>query len=376
MSAPAAGGGPDRRSPDRRTRPTGRQRRAEARLSAEQARAAHGERSGLPTVVLAVGVAAVVALLLGLALATGFLTPPGSSSGSSTTAAASTHIVVRSDAADVAFASGSGWLVDDTKATIRRFDPSSGAFRGAALSVGRRPVGLAAGYGRLWVADAVGNAVDVVDPTRATIDGGPISVASEPVSVAAGLGGIWVASLGANTVSLIDPRTRTVTASVALPDGAVRVALGDGAVWVTGETDTLTRIEPRPLGVSLQWRSIRVGQGPIGLVAAPGAVWVADAQSGAVSRVDPTSLRVTGTFRVGVAGATGVSDPDQVAVFDGWVWVTDGQAATVTSLDPSNGRQHGAPASLPGAPRRLVEADGSLWATTANPGTVVTLVPG
>lgn len=375
--------------PGRPSRPTGRERRAEARRQAEVARLGTGERQGLPTAVIAVGVAAVVALLLGVALATGFLTPPGASGGATTTPAASLRTVVRTGSvADVAVVSGTGWMLDDAAGTIRRFDPSSGAFTGPARHIAGRPVSITAGFGRLWVADAVGNAVVAVDPSTGRAVGAPIAVGAEPVSVAAGEGGVWVASLGDGSVSLIDPRSRSVTASVALPDGAVRVAAGDGAVWVTGQTDTLTRIAPRPEGVSLQWKAMRVGQGPIGVVTTSGAVWVADAVGGALTKVDPTHLRVLATYAIGTGGTVagsesaraalghGSSDPLTLAVFDGLVWIGDGRAGTLSALDPSTGRQHGRAVVLPGMPRHLVvTSDGSLWLTTANPARVLQVQP-
>jgi streptogramin lyase len=368
------------------TRATGRERRAEARARAEEARAAAPERRGLPTIVIVLAVAAVVALVLGLVLATGFLTPPGSSSPGP---AATLRTVLRAEAADVVVTGGSGWAVDDDAGTIRRFDPSSGAWTGHAIAVGQRPVSVAAGFGRLWVADAVDNTVVAVNPATGKLDGAPVEVAAEPVSVAAGDGGVWVASLGGNAVTLIDPHTKSVRASVALEDGAVRLALGAGAVWVTGQTDTLTRISPKPLGVSLTATPMRVGNGPIGVAAVDGAVWVADAFGGQLTEVDPAHLRVVRTVTFGAGGRVGAissgrvasgdthtSDPVVVAVADGQVWVGDGQAGTLTEIDSATGKQRNAPVPLPGAPRRLVTADdGSLWVTTANPSRVLLVSP-
>ncbi|MHB8681886.1 MAG: Vgb family protein [Acidimicrobiales bacterium] len=367
---------------ERPARPTGRDRRAEARRRAEEARAASDDdRRAMPTWTLVVAVAAVVAILVGVALATGFLTPP-SSSGNSTTPAASVRVLARGDAADVAVIDGAAWVANDTAGTLQRVDLSSGRAFGHPVPVGQRPVAVAAGDGKLWVADAVGNDVVVVDPRTGKRVGGPISVATEPVSIAAGEGGIWVASLGADTVSLIDPRSRTVSATAALPDGAVRIAVGDGAAWVTGKTDSLTKISPKPFGVTLVAHDVRVGQGPIGVAVDSGAVWVANAQSGTVSRVDPATLRVTATFRVeqgavnGQAGPSSAgSDPVAVAVFGGLVWVGDAQSGAVVAIDPATGAQHGAAVRPGGGPRRLVADSGALYATTANPGALVQLSP-
>lgn len=316
--------------------------------------------------VVVLGVLAVVLVVVGVALATGFLAPKTTTTSGPD---AGLRTLVRTDsAADVVVEDGDGWALDDQTGTIRRFDPSSGAWRGAAIPVGQRPVAVTAGYGKLWVADAVGNTVTALDPSTGRAVGRPIAVGQEPVSLSAGEGGIWVASLAASTVSLIDAKSRSVVATVALPDGAVRVAAGDGYVWVTGTSDALTRISPKPVGVSLDWNDVRVGQVPIGVTTSPGAVWVADSASGQVSRVDPSSLRVTGTYPVS-------SDPVAVAFFDGRVWTGDGQSGAVTALDPATGRPEGRSVRLSGAARRLVVSAGSLWATTANPAQVVAISP-
>jgi len=341
----------------------------------------------LSPIGLLIAIVAALAVIVGVVLVTGFLTPPGSSSSAGPPASA--QVVVRSQASSVAFEDGAGWLADDGDGTVRRFDPATGAFAGHAARTGGRPISIAAGGGRVWVADISGNQISAVSTRTGRESLGPFGVAQGPVSVAVGEGGVWVASLLSGTVSFFDPANGEVRASVALPDGAVRLALGDGYVWVTGQTDTLTRIDPRPLGVSLEWKSARVGQGPLGVAVGEGAVWVANAESGTLSRVDPHTLKVTGTFPV-PAGSSGSgatsglpgssagagSDPETVAVWQGRVWVGGGQSPEVVAIDPRSGAEVGRAVALPGIARDLVVgADGDLWAATANPGRVVRLVP-
>jgi streptogramin lyase len=312
-------------------------------------------------------VVATVALFVATSLARGMLT----AGGTGTAPPATTQVVLHTPAAAVAFARGEGWLVDDHAGTLRRFDPTSGAFVGHALSLGGRPISLAAGFGRLWVADLARDEIWQVNPATSRVVGAAVSVPSGPVSVAAGDGGVWVASLLAGTVSELDPRSGQIRATTTLPDGAVRLALGPGAVWVTGQTDTLTRIDPTPTGTTLQWRTVRVGQGPIGVAAGTGAVWVANVQSGSVSRVDPAATRVSATYDLG-AGSGVSGDPEILALWQGRVWVADGQQAAMIALDPTTGRQIGGEVAVPGVIRQLVIDDGgTLWGTTANPGAVV-----
>lgn len=318
---------------------------------------------------VAVAVAAAVALLMGVILATGFLASPGAPGTGPPPAAV--QVMTRTAAASVAFDPRGGWLADDHDGTVRRFDPGTGRPVGPAIHVGGRPIAVAAGYGRVWVADISGSVVRQIDPADGRLVGAPVPVAQGPVSMAAGDGGLWVASLLAGTVSLVDPRTGQVEASAALPDGAVRVVAGPGGVWVSGQTHTLTRISPRPDGGSLRWRAVGVGQGPLGVAVGAGAVWVANVQSGTVSRVDPTTVRVTATYRVGGAGSA-PADPEMVAVWRGRVWVADGQQGVLAALDPATGLQQGSAVTLPGVVRQLVvDPGGTLWGATANPGTVV-----
>jgi streptogramin lyase len=122
----------------------------------------------------------------------------------------------------------------------------------------------------------------------------------------------------------------------------------------------------------LQWRTVDVGQGPFGVGVGDGSMWVANVKSGSVSRVDPTSMRVTATYTVGDAGGGVPANPEMVAVWHNRLWVADAQQAVVVALDPATGQQLGRPVPVPGVIRQLVvDNGGTLWGTTANPGTVV-----
>jgi YVTN family beta-propeller protein len=330
---------------------------------------------GLSPAGVTVAVVAGLAIALGAAFVTGFLAPPGSPSAASPPA--TTAVLARSPAASVAVSSGRGWIADDQAGEVLRFDTSSGGLTGRAVRTGGTPIALTSGFGRLWVADISRSVLYVIDPATGKEDGAPITVAQGPVSVAAGEGGIWVASLLSGTVSLVDPHTLQVTASVALPGGAVRVTLGGGYVWVTGQSDTLARIDPHALGVTLEWRAVKVGQGPIGVAFGAGKVWVANAQSGTVSEVNPRTLSLSRGFRV-PSGSSNTpssnSDPEQVAFWKGLVWVGVGSRPALLAFDPRSGSEVGKPVTLPGAARDLYVADdGSFWATTSNPGTAVML---
>jgi len=312
-----------------------------------------------------------LALVIGVAVMVDRIVDPGTP-GADGPPPADAQTVVHGAAASVAFGPTGGWVADDQTGTLRRFDSSTGTAIGRPLQLGGRPISVVSGFGRIWVADIAGSTVWEIDPRTGTVVGSPIAVAQGPVSLAAGDGGVWVASLVAGTISLIDPRTGQVLAAGTLPDGAVRLAVGPDGVWVSGQTDSLTRVDPDPVNGSLRWRTVEVGQGPFGVGVGDGSVWVANVKSGSVSRVDPTSMRVTATYPVGGAGGGVPANPEMVTVWHNRLWVADGQQGVVVALDPATGQQVGMPVVVPGVIRQLVLDDaGTLWGTTANPGTVV-----
>ncbi|HUO48857.1 MAG TPA: hypothetical protein VMU09_08500 [Acidimicrobiales bacterium] len=383
-----------------------RARTVEGRPSGEQEPAAAGEPAGdepagvgglapadeirdISTSLLVLALGAGVALLLGIALLTGFFAPPGSpvsattvgnsvqpalSSPTSSSPVGTAHVVVHSAASALAFDGGDGWLADADHATVHRFDPSTGRVTGTVMGVGQRPTAVTTTSGRVWVADSVGNIVFGLDATDGKTRAGPIEVATQPVTVAAGPGGVWVGSVLGGTVSVLDTRSGAVRSSVALPDGLSQLATGDGAVWVSGQQSSLTRVDPRPVGLLLRYRSVPVGHGPVAVAVGADGIWVACGQAATVVRVDPSTMRVTGTWRL-VDGHGGTIVPSALAVFNNRVWVADGVHDTVTAIDPGTGQELGRAVAMPGPITALTTGDGSLWAATSFPGAVVRIDP-
>ncbi len=173
------------------------------------------------------------------------------------------------------------WVADKEQWTVRRVDPAGGTdFR--VLATERLPLrdgelnGLAVGRNAVWV---VGNYLD----RR-----------------------LW----------RLAPRTARVVATIPLPVAPRRVAVGEGAVWVTGEIENVVlRVDPRENRVVAR---IPVGRGGSGIAAAGGSVWVANELDGTVSRIDPRTNRVVATIPVG-------GSPHDLVVSSGSVWLAGGR---------------------------------------------------
>lgn len=213
-------------------------------------------------------------------------------------------------------------------------------------------------------------------------------IGSDPISVVAAFGAVWVADLSAGTVTAVDARSGSVVATAALSDGAVRLAAGDGAVWATGQTDTLTRIDPHPAGVGLATRTVSVGGTPIGVAVSGGSVWTADL-SGALVRVAAGSLQVTRTVPLSDTGAAAgqisgiqapgsrsTGGPETVAVVGGQVWAASYAGTVVHAIDASTGRAAGTPVKVPGPVTELVSWHGHLWVATTSPSRLLQITPG
>ena len=89
------------------------------------------------------------------------------------------------------------------------------------------------------------NSVAVIDPTKGDVVA-DISMGGRPVSLAAGENAIWVANADDGTVSRIDPKSYEVVRTIGLAADVDYVAVGFGSVWVAGGNDEkLFRIDPR-----------------------------------------------------------------------------------------------------------------------------------
>jgi streptogramin lyase len=272
----------------------------------------------------------------------------------------SVHPVVQLPAASaVAQSGGRAWATDDLDNEVVQFDPATGHVVRRTLLDGR-PVALLYAQGDLWVANMVSNAVQEISPRTGRIIRA-LTVPAGPSDLVDWQGRIWCTSIIAGSVSPLDPRRGTVGQAVPVPGGAVREAAGFGALWVTGTTDQLTELVPGSAGGPLRLHIMGVGSGPIGVATGEGSVWVADASAGTVRRVDPTSRRITHTYRLG-------GDPLVISVAAGRVWVADGSAQTLRTIFPGRGVRA---VDLHAGPRDLLPVGHDMWVATSNPGRVL-----
>jgi streptogramin lyase len=129
------------------------------------------------------------------------------------------------------------------------------------------------------------------------------------------------------------------------------VAGAAGAVWISNaDTGQLLRLDPATGTVT---RRIALDPTPCAITVAYGSLWVVT-QSGKLDRVDPVAGRVLAHVPIGETSYQAVATP-------GAMWVSNRNGATLTRIDPATNRVT-ATVPTPGIqPGGMVYAAGSLW---------------
>ena len=270
----------------------------------------------------------------------------------------------------VAVGAGAVWTVNADENTVSRVDLRTDAVRTEPADA--IPLDIAAGEESAWLVTGGSNLRSVPPPARIdrldAASGAPI--ASQPLTpragmptrappqlVAAGAGGVWAIGR-TGRLHRIDPVSGDVDAVRGL--SAVRVAAGDGQVWVLIEppprrsrAENLVRLDPRDgriaAGVRVPGRSLGA------LAVGAGGVWLTDSFNGSVWRVDPTLRALPRQIPV---------DPgvDAIAAADEGVWTANSVTGTVARIDTTRNAVSDK-LDLGGAPRGIAIGAGRVWVT-------------
>jgi YVTN family beta-propeller protein len=190
---------------------------------------------------------------------------------------------------------------------------------------------------------------------------GALVVAGAAAAAAVELGGGMPAvAVRPKSVVVIDPKSRRIVGDVPVGTSPLAIVAGDGAVWVANAVDgTISRIDPRTRRVVA---TIGVGSDVSDLALGFGSLWVAGGNSGTLTRIDARENLVQATIRLGPSKPLAPAPAFEVATGAGAVWVTRGNA--VLRVDPSTNRVSGRlPLQTPLA-AGLVANPNALWVAT------------
>jgi DNA-binding beta-propeller fold protein YncE len=196
----------------------------------------------------------------------------------------------------------------------------------------------------------------------------PVSVGGPPLRLAAGEGAVWVTSAADGTLTRLDPRTRRIVGEpLRLGRGISAVAVGRKSVWVSSpRTSSVLRVDPvadRVIG------RIRVGGRPGAIIVAGGRVWVADEGGAGVTAINPRGERV---FRRGIAPH---SAPLRIAAGAGGIWVSSASTGSVRRIDQTTAKASGTPVRAGRGPAGITVGGGLVWVANSRSDTVTRVDP-
>jgi YVTN family beta-propeller protein len=225
----------------------------------------------------------------------------------------------------VAVSKGAVWIANVDDETLSRIEPRTRTLV-RTIGLDATPTGVAFGSGSVWVANGILGSATRVDPGAnaavATVD---ITFRSTGGTIAVGEGAVW-AAFGNGEIARVDPGSHAVTTGVAGTTPSA-IAVFEGSVWVANAgSSTISRINPRTVSAVSE---ITVGRRPRGLAVGEGSLWVANEEDDSVHRIDAASSSTTATIPVG-------DGPTAVAYDFGSVWVANTNDGTVSRIDPAS----------------------------------------
>ena len=146
----------------------------------------------------------------------------------------------------------------------------------------------------------------------------------------------------------IDATDGSVVDTYPVGERPVALAVADGAVWVANASDgTVSRV----VSGDGETGTTPVGRGPAAIASAFGSLWVANAEDGTVTTIDPATGSTT-TERFG-GGA------DALASAGGSIWVASAREGTIVRIDPATKETDSF--EVGNEPRALTGVEGGLW---------------
>ncbi len=280
------------------------------------------------------------------------------------TATAPVEVVVPGNVSDMAVGPDEAgrpavWILDDFANVLYEADADSGRVQrvigiGPGSPTGTTEDFIAVADDYVWVGSQLNNALTRVVVKDSGVEG-VLEVAFPLTAVTTG-DAVWVADV-TGTVHGFDAKSLQPRGTVQ-PGYAVRgLAFLAGRVWVSsagasGSTVTLLRsFDPSTRSLS---EALRVGAGPSSyLSVAAGSLFLSDADSGRITRVDPATAAVSGVYSEPVGSYVVPGDAPVP-------WVFNYKSGDLTPLDLGGGHV-GAGIKLGPHAALLRYAGGALW---------------
>jgi serine/threonine-protein kinase len=302
-----------------------------------------------------------VALVAAIAVAVVLLT----SGGSEMSVAA--PVAIGKPPLRIAAGSEKIWVLSEPEGTLTRIDAETDEVSGAPIDLGQGVAAVAVGGGSVWVTDArTGEILRVNDESGRVSQ--RIKVGGHPGPLVYGGGRVWVADTDGAGITAVNAKGGRIVRRHLPPHVApLRLATGAGGLWVSNATtDTVRRID---LSTFALGTPIPAGRRPAGITVADGLVWVAATRSDAVTRVDPSIAAVSGP-PIEVGEGPGGIDAGTSAV-----WVTLAGEDAVRRLELPSGEPDGGPIAVGPEPSAIAVGVTAVWVVNDGDGSVTRIEP-
>jgi class 3 adenylate cyclase/streptogramin lyase len=236
-------------------------------------------------------------------------------------------------------------------------DAATGEISGVQ-QVPEGPASIALGQGRMWIGSVTrsvvtGLAISGTSPAL-TIGG-----AGRPSSIAIGDGNVWVADSYGQTISIVDAGNGDVVRS--LGQAVRQVAYGLGSGWAVDDLhDLVVRMDSDDFQVVAPI-ALPAGSTPTAIALSADSVWVGDAGTSSVTRIDPA----TNAIAVGAIPLRVV--PSAIATAGQDVWVASRESDSLLRLDPGANAVAMTVEHVCDQPTALLAVDGGVWLGCAGP---------
>jgi YVTN family beta-propeller protein len=186
---------------------------------------------------------------------------------------------------------------------------------GSSQQIGRvgQPTGLALGNGQAWSADAFDQRITLIETATGAVNKTISGVEARQIEFGGGSG--WAADDLSDSIHRLDGQSGDTVATIALDAGALprALAVGPDSLWVANAgTSTVARIDLTTSAVTAG--AIPLRYVPDSIAAGPTDVWIASSASDTLLRLDPATNAVAATTPVCDQPAAVAADVDEVWV--------------------------------------------------------------
>jgi serine/threonine-protein kinase len=259
------------------------------------------------------------------------------------------------------------WVLSEPDATLTRIDAETDEIIGAPIDLPKGVAAVAVGGGSVWVTDSDSGRLLRVDDESGKVTQ-RIDVGGHPGPLVYGGGRIWVADKDGAGITAVNAKGGQVVRRHLGPHTApLRLATGAGSLWVSSATTG--QVHHIGLGAFAIGKSIPAGRHPAGITVAHGLVWVVDARSGSVIRVDPSVQAVSGSpVAVG-------ERPGGIDAGPNLLWVTLAGEDAVRRLELPSGEPEGDPIPVGPDPAAVAVGETAVWVVNDGDGSVTRIEP-